>query len=122
MPNIAVAEASHALPVPAGLAAAEAAALPETFFTVWHNVFERGGLTAGETLLVHGGTSGIGTTAIQLAKALRRPRRRHLRQRREVRGLPEARRRPRHQLPHRRTSWPRSRRSPTAAAPTSSST
>jgi NADPH2:quinone reductase len=59
----------HALPIPAGLAAAEAAAIPETFFTVWHNVFERGGLTAGETLLVHGGSSGIGTTAIQLAKS-----------------------------------------------------
>ena len=47
----------------------EAAAIPETFFTVWHNVFERGGLKSGETLLVHGGSSGIGTTAIQLAKA-----------------------------------------------------
>ena len=47
----------------------EAAAVPETTFTVWHNVFERGGLKAGETLLVHGGSSGIGTTAIQLAKA-----------------------------------------------------
>ena len=47
----------------------EAAAIPETFFTVWHNVFERGALKAGETLLVHGGSSGIGTTAIQLAKA-----------------------------------------------------
>ena len=48
----------------------EAAAIPETFFTVWHNMFERGGLKSGETFLVHGGTSGIGTTAIQLAKAL----------------------------------------------------
>jgi NADPH2:quinone reductase len=47
----------------------EAAAIPETFFTVWHNVFQRGGLKAGESFLVHGGTSGIGTTAIQLAKA-----------------------------------------------------
>jgi NADPH2:quinone reductase len=47
----------------------EAAAIPETFFTVWHNVFERGKLAAGETLLVHGGSSGIGTTAIALAKA-----------------------------------------------------
>ena len=47
----------------------EAAALPETFFTVWVNVFDRAGLTAGETLLVHGGTSGIGTTAIMLGKA-----------------------------------------------------
>jgi NADPH2:quinone reductase len=60
--------ADHALPIPAGLSPAEAAAIPETFFTVWHNVFERGALKAGETLLVHGGSSGIGTTAIQLAK------------------------------------------------------
>ncbi|WP_238119388.1 MULTISPECIES: NAD(P)H-quinone oxidoreductase [unclassified Xanthobacter] len=58
-----------ALPVPEGLSAAEAAALPETVFTVWSNVFERGTLKAGEWLLVHGGASGIGTTAIQLAKA-----------------------------------------------------
>ncbi len=58
---------SNALPVPASLTMTEAAAIPETFFTVWHNVFERGGLKPGETLLVHGGTSGIGTTAIQLA-------------------------------------------------------
>jgi len=58
-----------ALPVPQGLTAVEAAALPETVFTVWSNVFERGGLKAGEWLLVHGGASGIGTTAIQLAKA-----------------------------------------------------
>jgi NADPH2:quinone reductase len=61
---------THALPVPANLSMVEAAAVPETFFTVWHNVFERGKLAAGETLLVHGGSSGIGTTAIQLAKAL----------------------------------------------------
>jgi NADPH2:quinone reductase len=60
---------SHALPTPSGLSMIEAAAVPETFFTVWHNVFERGGLKAGETLLVHGGSSGIGTAAIQLAKA-----------------------------------------------------
>ncbi len=64
-----VAHETHALPVPAGLTAAQAAAVPETFFTVWHNVFERGGLRSGETLLVHGGSSGIGTAAIQLAKA-----------------------------------------------------
>jgi NADPH2:quinone reductase len=64
-----VAHATHALPMPGGLTAAEAAAIPETFFTVWHNVFERGGLKAGETLLIHGGSSGIGTAAIQLAKA-----------------------------------------------------
>ena len=60
---------SNALPIPAGLTAIEAAAVPETFFTVWTNVFERGALKPGETLLVHGGSSGIGTTAIQLAKA-----------------------------------------------------
>jgi putative PIG3 family NAD(P)H quinone oxidoreductase len=60
---------SNALPVPERLGMVEAAAIPETFFTVWHNVFERGALKAGETLLVHGGSSGIGTTAIQLAKA-----------------------------------------------------
>ena len=65
----AIAEEGAALPIPAGVPAAEAAALPETVFTVWHNVFERGGLKAGENLLVHGGSSGIGTTAIQLAKA-----------------------------------------------------
>src|SRR5687768_11518618 len=57
------------LPIPKGLTAIQAAALPETFFTVWTNVFQRGRLTAGETILIHGGTSGIGTTAIQLAKA-----------------------------------------------------
>jgi NADPH2:quinone reductase len=60
---------SNALPIPPGLSMVEAAAVPETFFTVWWNVFERGGLQPGETLLVHGGTSGIGTTAIQLAHA-----------------------------------------------------
>jgi len=57
------------LPVPPALAAREAACVPETFFTVWHNVFQRGALKSGETLLVHGGSSGIGTTAIQLGKA-----------------------------------------------------
>lgn len=59
--------ADHALPWPEGYSAAEAAALPETFFTVWSNVFDRAGLRAGEVFLVHGGSSGIGTTAIQLA-------------------------------------------------------
>ncbi len=59
---------SHCLPVPASLPMIAAGAIPETFFTVWHNVFERGALKSGETLLVHGGSSGIGTTAIQLAK------------------------------------------------------
>ena len=60
---------TNALPVPAGFTFSEAAALPETFFTVWHNVFQRGGLKAGESFLVHGGSSGIGTAAIQLAAA-----------------------------------------------------
>jgi NADPH2:quinone reductase len=57
------------LPIPPGLSAVQAAALPETFFTVWTNVFDRGRLKAGESFLVHGGSSGIGTTAIMLAKA-----------------------------------------------------
>ena len=64
-----LAPAPQCLPLPGGLSMAEAAAVPETFFTVWHNVFERGRLAPGETLLVHGGSSGIGTTAIQLARA-----------------------------------------------------
>jgi NADPH2:quinone reductase len=62
------AAASLCLPVPEGLSLIEAGALPETFFTVWTNVFERSGLQPGESFLVHGGTSGIGTTAIQLAR------------------------------------------------------
>ena len=57
------------LPIPRGLNFQHASAIPETFFTVWHNVFERGALRADESILIHGGTSGIGTTAIQLAKA-----------------------------------------------------
>src|SRR6516165_1175501 len=61
--------ASNALPVPKGLGMVEAAAIPETFFTVWTNVFDRGRLRKGESFLVHGGSSGIGTTAIMLAKA-----------------------------------------------------
>ncbi|MBB4003979.1 NAD(P)H-quinone oxidoreductase [Aurantimonas endophytica] len=65
----AVVAETNALPVPEGLSLEEAAGIPETFFTVWHNVFQRGGLKEGESFLVHGGTSGIGTTAIQLAKA-----------------------------------------------------
>jgi putative PIG3 family NAD(P)H quinone oxidoreductase len=64
-----IAEETAALPIPAGLDLVKAGAVPETFFTVWNNVFERGGLAAGEWFLVHGGSSGIGTTAIQLAKA-----------------------------------------------------
>jgi len=63
------APAPQCLPVPKGLDFVQAAALPETVFTVWTNVFERGRLSAGETLLVHGGASGIGTTAIQMARA-----------------------------------------------------
>ena len=63
-------DAGNALPLPVGFTFTEAAALPETFFTVWHNVFQRGALKAGETLLVHGGSSGIGTAAIQIATAL----------------------------------------------------
>jgi NADPH:quinone reductase len=62
--------AGHCLPIPRGYSAVEAASLPETFFTVWINVFERAKLAAGETLLVQGGSSGIGVTAIQLARAL----------------------------------------------------
>jgi putative PIG3 family NAD(P)H quinone oxidoreductase len=65
----AIADEGSALPIPKGLSMAEAAALPETVFTVWANVFEAGALKPGETLLVHGGASGIGTTAIQMAKA-----------------------------------------------------
>ena len=65
----AVVHESNALPVPKGLSLTEAGAIPETFFTVWTNVFQRGRLQAGESFLVHGGSSGIGTTAIQLAKA-----------------------------------------------------
>ena len=61
--------AAHCLPIPRGLSLQEAAALPENFYTVWTNVFDRGRLKAGETFLVHGGSSGIGLTAIQLAKA-----------------------------------------------------
>lgn len=60
--------AAHCLPVPQGMSLKEAACLPETYFTVWSNVFQRGGLKAGERFLIHGGSSGIGTTAIQLAR------------------------------------------------------
>ena len=65
----AVTQAAHCLPVPNGFDLKQAACLPETFFTVWSNVFQRGGLKAGERFLLHGGSSGIGTTAIQLAWA-----------------------------------------------------
>ncbi|MEO8121194.1 MAG: NAD(P)H-quinone oxidoreductase, partial [Rhodoferax sp.] len=65
-----VAPVGQCLPVPKGLSDVEAASLPETFFTVWSNVFDRAGLKKGETLLIQGGSSGIGVTAIQLAKAM----------------------------------------------------
>lgn len=65
----ALAPATQCLPVPLGFSYVQAAALPETFFTVWHNLFQRAKLSQGETLLVHGGASGIGTVAIQLARA-----------------------------------------------------
>lgn len=65
----AVVHEDNALPIPSGLSLEEAGAIPETYFTVWTNVFQRGGLKKGESFMVHGGTSGIGTTAIQLAKA-----------------------------------------------------
>ena len=65
-----LAPAPQCLPVPKGLSMIEAAAVPETFFTVWDNLFTRGRLTAGEWVLIHGGSSGIGTTAIQLARAI----------------------------------------------------
>ncbi|MGI8943803.1 MAG: NAD(P)H-quinone oxidoreductase [Qipengyuania sp.] len=64
-----VAHSAHCLPVPQRLSMAEASAVPETLFTVWHNVFERGWASEGDTLLVHGGTSGIGTMAIMLGRA-----------------------------------------------------
>jgi len=65
----AIAAAPLAMPIPKGLSMVEAAAIPETFLTVWTNLFERGRCKAGDVVLIHGGTSGIGTTAIQLAKA-----------------------------------------------------
>lgn len=68
--QFATTDARQCLPVPKGLSMVEAAALPETFFTVWSNLFDRAGLKSGETLLVHGGSSGIGTTAIQIASRL----------------------------------------------------
>lgn len=68
--DYAIVDARHCLPVPDGWTFVEAAGLPETVFTVWHNVFQRGQLQPGETVLVHGGSSGIGITAVQLAHAL----------------------------------------------------
>jgi len=64
-----LAHEAHTFPIPPGMGFEAAASIPEAFMTVWHNVFERGGLQSGETLLVHGGSSGIGVSAIQIAKA-----------------------------------------------------
>ena len=97
--ELCTAPVGQCLPVPEGLTDIEAASLPETFFTVWSNVFDRGRLQAGETLLVQGGTSGIGVTAIQLGKAFGATVIVDRRQRRQVRRLRRARRRPRDQLP-----------------------
>ena len=92
------APAGQCLPVPDGTDFISAAALPETTFTVWTNVFERGRLARGESLLVHGGSSGIGTTAIQIAHASRRAGVRHCRYGRQMRGVRSARSRASHQL------------------------
>ena len=96
-----VVPAGQLLPVPAGVDMTEAAAFPETACTVYANVFQLAGLTSGETLLVHGGSSGIGTMAIQLGKAVRRPGRLHRGIAGEAGPLPRARRRRGHQLPGR---------------------
>ena len=96
----AVVHETNALPVIPQLTMVEAGAIPETFFTVWHNVFERGALKAGETMLMHGGSSGIGTTAIMLAKVPRRARDRDGRLGGEGRSLPQARRGRGDQLQH----------------------
>jgi NADPH:quinone reductase len=116
-----LAHESHALPVPQTLSPIEAAAIPETYFTVWHNVFERGRLAAGETLLVHGGSSGIGTTAIQLAKpsapASSRP------PDRRKNAPPASSSAPMLRLTTKtKISSPRPKRRPASEAPTSSST
>ena len=108
------------LPVPRGLSMEEAAALPETFFTVWTNVFERGRLVAGESLLVHGGASGIGTTAIQFARARGARVYATAGSREKCSGVRAARRGAHDQLPRRglrcdvarRDRWPRRRRRP----------
>ncbi len=97
-----VAPAPQCLPVPKGMDFVAAAAIPETFFTVWTNVFERGRLQAGESILVHGGSSGIGTTAIQLARAFGARVFATAGSAREVRGVRAARRRAGDQLPRRR--------------------
>ncbi len=93
-----------ACPIPASFSMDEAAAIPETYFTVYFNVIERGELQSGETLLIHGGSSGIGTTAIAHGQGVRRAGLRDRRQRSQVRRVHRARRGPRHQLPGERTS------------------
>ena len=117
-----VAPAGTCLPVPDALSLVEAAAMPETLFTVWVNLFERGFAADGDWVLVHGGTSGIGTMAIALGKLFGLQGDRHLRKRREMRPRARARRRSRDQLPRagfRRGGPPADRR---ARASTSSST
>ena len=113
-----VVDETTALPLPKPLTLVEGAGVPETTFTVWHNVFERGGLRPGEWLLVHGGASGIGTTAIQLAKAFGAFVVATAGTDAEVRGDEAARRRPRHQLQDRPTSSRRRSRPRSATAPT----
>ena len=93
----AVVAQDNALPVPEGLSMVEAGAIPETYFTVWTNMFDRGGLRAGETVLIHGGSSGIGTTAIQLGKAFGATVFVTAGSPEKMRGLPQARRRSRDQ-------------------------
>ena len=116
--ELCVAPVGQCLPVPKGLSDIEAASLPETFFTVWSNVFDRGRLQAGETLLVQGGTSGIGVTAIQMAKAMGATVHRHGRQRRQVRRPAWSSAPTTPSTTRRRTSPKRPRRSPTARAST----
>ncbi len=91
-----------ALPVPKGASLADAAALPEAYFTVWTNLMDAARLQPGERVLVHGGTSGIGTAAIQLLSALGHEVFTHRRRRQKVRRLPCLGRGPRHRLPDRR--------------------
>ncbi len=118
----ALAPAGQCLPWPAGYDAIRAAALPETFFTVWANLFGHGRLVAGETALIHGGTSGIGTTAIQLAKGARLHGHHHRRRPGQSPRLPAPRRRPRHRLPRAGFRRGDQRKSPAGAASTSCST
>ena len=107
--------AGQVAPLPKGVSAVTAGGLMETVCTVWSNVFMLAGLRAGQTLLVHGGSSGIGTTAIQLAHAARRAGDRHRRDRGEAQRLPRARRRRGSELPRRGFRGQGRPRSPTAA-------